>query len=82
MVSLGASSAVPKVSYLNGKYFVAGFQIDPATNVASPTASSVPSTLACNASACLGAVGTGVSRLSPAGAQLDVPPIVVSSPAR
>ena len=81
-ISLGAASAPPAVSYVSGKYFVAGFQIDPSTNIASPTTSPVPSTVACNASTCLGAVGTAVSRLSSAGAPLDDPPIVTSTPAR
>lgn len=81
-ISLGTSSAPPAVSYVSGKYFVAGFQIDPATNIASPTTSAVPSTVACNASTCLGAVGTAVSRLSSAGVPLDVPPIAISTPVR
>lgn len=81
-ISLGASTALPAVSYVNGKYFAAGFEIDPATNIASPSSSHVPTTLACNASACLGVVGGGVSRLSSTGAPLDNPPIVVSTPAR
>ena len=81
-ISLGASSALPAVSYVNGKYLVGGFQIDPATNVASPIASPAPATVACNASTCLGAIGAAVSRLSSAGAPLDNPPIAISTPAR
>jgi len=78
------------VTYLNGKYRVATFassdseaarfQIDPATNVATPVAIGGP--LACNTNTCLGAAGTGVARFSSAGAQLDDPPIGVNAPAR
>ena len=81
-ISLGSSSALPTVNYVNGKYFVAGFQIDPSTNVASPTTSPLPATVACNASTCLAAVGTAVSRLSSAGVSLDELPISISAPAR
>jgi hypothetical protein len=82
-ISLGASSAPPVVSYINGKYFVAGFEIDPLTNTASRVTNSVPSPVACNASTCLGAVGgTALSRVSSTGLALDDPPIRIGTPAR
>ena len=71
-----------EVNYINGKYLVAGFQLDPATNTVSPSpVTTSPSKFACNAGACLAAVGAGVSRLSSAGVLLDDPPIRVNSSA-
>ena len=83
-IPLPASATNLTASYLDGKYYVAGLQIDEVTNAASAATLEVKLPNACNATGCLMQQGPlVVSRITPRGVPLDPPTIapVLAAPA-
>ena len=78
-IVLTTSDPYQPAVHLGGKYFAAGLQIDPATNVASPTTLQVREPLACNDTGCVMQYGGAVSRITLQGAPLDPATIEPSS---